>query len=454
MKKFGILSPCGTGNLGDETTVAVLIREIHARFPHAEIYGLTTNPTDTSRRHGITAYPARSGVRIGKSNNPPNHASRSRPGPDMSAAKAQLKRALKKLPFFFSCLKWLQGMPAHLASFSRELPFLAHSFKRVRGTDLLIVAGSGQLCDNFFGIWGFPYTLLKWAVIGRLAGAELAFVSCGAGPIDARLSKLFFRFALQLADYRSFRDEASRTLIEKIGIRHNDPVTPDLVFGLNLPADENGGRQSRIVAINPFPYCDGRYWPTANPDAYSSYVTRLANSVSWIIKHNHTVLFFPTQVRSDTLVIDDVKRILARDMTALLDRHLLVAPIGTANDLIDQLRQADLVIASRFHGVLISFLLNKPVLALSHHPKVTSLMQDMGQSEYLLDVDTFDVQSVARKLLSIESNTKAVKQQIRTNVTANRAKLETQYCQLFRIQLREAETAASPASPNCRPCMH
>src|ERR1051325_3583257 len=32
-RRIGILSPCGTGNLGDEATVAVLIQEIARRYP-------------------------------------------------------------------------------------------------------------------------------------------------------------------------------------------------------------------------------------------------------------------------------------------------------------------------------------------------------------------------------------------------------------------------------------
>jgi len=47
--------------------------------------------------------------------------------------------------------------------------------------------------------------------------------------------------------------------------------------------------------------------------AYSSYVTRLAAVASWLINNNYTVLFFPTQIRADVLVIEDVKRILMKD---------------------------------------------------------------------------------------------------------------------------------------------
>src|SRR6267143_2163418 len=96
-----------------------------------------------------------------------------------------------------------------------------------------------------------------------------------------------------------------------------------------------------------------------------------------------------------------------------------------------QLAAADLVVASRFHGVVISFLLNKPVLALSHHPKVDSLMRDMGQSDFLLDIGTFDSKTVASRIVALESRSHLIKQQIRFNVATCRRKLESQYRDVF-----------------------
>jgi polysaccharide pyruvyl transferase WcaK-like protein len=312
-----------------------------------------------------------------------------------------------------------------------ELAFLAKSFGRVRGTNLLIVAGSGQLCDNFYGVWGFPYTLLKWSVIAKLSRSKLAYLSCGAGPIDSPLSRMFIKAALLLADYRSFRDAGSRKLVEKIGVGGNNPVFPDLVFSSKLNSNGSYSGKSRIVAINPFPHCDHRYWPVNKPAEYSSYVNRLASVASWLIKNSYTVLFFPTQVRADALVIEDVKRILMKDRTLDLKRHLVVKTTATFEDLIAQLATAEIVVASRFHGVLISFLLNKPVLALSHHPKVDNLMRDMGQSDFLLDIGTFDSKTVASRIVALESRSHLVKQQIKSNVATCRGKLESQYRDVF-----------------------
>jgi polysaccharide pyruvyl transferase WcaK-like protein len=41
----------------------------------------------------------------------------------------------------------------------------------------------------------------------------------------------------------------------------------------------------------------------------------------------------------------------------------------------------DYVVTCRLHGVIFAHLLNKPVLTIAHHPKVTELMAALGLSE-------------------------------------------------------------------------
>ena len=187
-----------------------------------------------------------------------------------------------------------------------------------------------------------------------------------------------------------------------------------------------------VVAINPIPHRDARYSPVNSPAEYARYLDNLASFVSWLIKRNHTVVLFPTQLRADPPVIRDLKTVLQRDESLDLEKYFRVKPTKTLDDVIEQISAADLVVASRFHGVLISFLLQKPVLALSHHPKVSSLMRDMGQSDYILDIDTFGLQAAAERFQKLKSNKDVIRQEIDAGISVNRHRLEAQYSELFR----------------------
>ena len=58
-KTIGLLDHLGGGNLGDDATLQAVMQNIKSRWPDAKIVGLSMNPDDTQRRHGIAAYPIR-----------------------------------------------------------------------------------------------------------------------------------------------------------------------------------------------------------------------------------------------------------------------------------------------------------------------------------------------------------------------------------------------------------
>lgn len=46
----------------------------------------------------------------------------------------------------------------------------------------------------------------------------------------------------------------------------------------------------------------------------------------------------------------------------------------------------EIVVTSRFHGVLLSQLHEKPVLAISYHKKIDCLMDDTGQGDFVVPI--------------------------------------------------------------------
>src|SRR6202040_469856 len=85
----------------------------------------------------------------------------------------------------------------------------------------------------------------------------------------------------------------------------------------------------------------------------------------------------------------DYDRRVKRDLLAALAEsgvrwepgQIVDEPIESVEDLWAQLARTDVVVATRFHNVLLGLMLGKPVLALSYHEKVDSLMEGMGVAE-------------------------------------------------------------------------
>src|SRR4029077_19097650 len=109
----------------------------------------------------------------------------------------------------------------------------------------------------------FPYTIFKWVMLARHAGASCIFLNVGAGPLTQPLSKLFVRRALLAADYVSLRDHKSRSLVGEIGFTGESRVCPDSAYGLEATTTKDvvseRGAQA-IVGFAPMLY------PDADPD--------------------------------------------------------------------------------------------------------------------------------------------------------------------------------------------
>ncbi len=434
-RRIGILGHVGAGNLGDEAIIAAVIQNLRERCPDARLCAFTTNAEETQQRHGIPAFSLRRGA--------PSAASRQ--GKSSSAAPLSntdplggLKGWLKKMPGVYPVLKAVRDFADASIGAVQELGFLGASYRHVKDIDLLIIAGSHQLNDFVGGAWAFPYTLLKWAVLARLAGAQVVLLSVGAGPIDSRLGRRFIRWTLALACYRSFRDERSRSLAMEIGAPGDNLYVPDLAFSLSIVTPRPSRQASRpVVGINPLPFFDRWYWFKSDDRLYTEYVGKLAAAAESIIDDGYAVWLFPTQLRADPAVIDDVRRAMRKGYEA----HMVNWQVQTFDDLTAGIQACRVIIATRYHGILISLLLKKPVLALAYHGKSQDLMALLGQDKYAVDAADWNLQKVSSLLFEIERERNHVTEEIASRLPAIRSMLATQYDFLIGYHLRKPESA-------------
>jgi polysaccharide pyruvyl transferase WcaK-like protein len=409
VKKIGLLGPYGYGNLGDAAIQQAMIEHIHRYHPDAKVYGFSLNPRDTEQRHGIPSY----------------SISREFETPGW------VKRTVPKKVRDNSAVRWLVRIAVKLPA---EFVLTAKAMRALKGFDLLIVSGGGQLDDYWGGPWWHPYTLLKFALIARLRKTEYVFVSVGAGPLDAALSRFFVRKALSLAGYRSYRDEGSKRFTQRIGFASDhDPVYPDLAYSLQ-PAENRAvhlpTRERRVVGIGPMTYFDPRIWPERDRSVYLNYLKKLAAFVAWLVEQGYAILFITGDAIHDRWAIDDLKVQLNGEDD--IDASQILEPrIDTVEDLLGALATVDVVVASRLHSVILSHMLRKPVLAISYHEKIDTVMADLGQSEYCLSIDEFNVDALKKQFLVLVSNQPSLEAQIEEKTQAYCRALDEQYDHLF-----------------------
>ncbi len=428
--RIGIFGHYGNLNLGDEAIIEATIAGVRRRFRAADVVCFSMNPADSSRRHGVDAVPIRRQA-IGRSAGEISPApARPATPPDSSAPLrssapdgllGRLKLLIKRLPFASTVFGGLRGLGQSLVAAASEARFLAASYRQAKRVDLMVITGSNQFLDNFGGAFGFPYTLLKWTVLCRLARVPVVYLSVGAGPLEGNLSKLFIRTALRFASYVSYRDHASRSLVEGPQSRSTSSVYPDLAWSLEFPKARADQPASVVtVAINPMPVYDGRYWYQADEVRYRAYLEKLGRLVEHLATAGYRVAFFGTQA-SDYNVIADLRALLPD-----ASPHELFVP-RSVQELMEVIQRPHVCVATRFHGTVLPLVAGTPVMGVCYHRKSMDVLVDAGQEEYWLMLDEFDPDDLIRRLQNLLAELPKARARIGEAAAAARDRLDEQF---------------------------
>jgi polysaccharide pyruvyl transferase WcaK-like protein len=91
----------------------------------------------------------------------------------------------------------------------------------------------------------------------------------------------------------------------------------------------------------------------------------------------------------------------------------------------------DYLVVCRFHAVVYAHLLNVPVLAINHHPKVMAQMNDLGLSEFCINLDDCNLHVMAERFNALVDNRDAVRLRMVEKLADYRQQLSSQFDGLF-----------------------
>lgn len=399
---FGLF---GQQNLGNECTLQTIIYNTRRYLPDAELKCICTGPADTSIRYNIPAFSwEATGSEVWQGRN--------------NALIRLLRKVFVRIPM--ELLHWVKA------------------FRILKGTQMLIVPGSGLLSDYPTHPYplGRPYEIFKWSAIARLCRCKLLFVSVGAGPIYHPLSKWFIKSALRLADYRSYRDNYSKEYIASIGFEtKDDPVYPDLVFSFPkslMPEGSPREGQRLIVGVGVMDYF-GELGSAlgAGESVYHDFIGKLAVFVTWLLEHKYTVRILIGDALYDARVRQEVAGLVGKARLEQGDRQIITDPILSVEQLLSQLAATDFVVSPRFHNILLALMLNKPVISLSYHEKNTSLVRGVGLERYWQQIDHLDVDRLVEQLVDLGKNASSLTPYIKQRAECYRESLDEQYTFIF-----------------------
>jgi polysaccharide pyruvyl transferase WcaK-like protein len=399
LKKIALFGLFGVNNIGNEATLAATVQAIKARFSFANLIIVSE---------------------------PPNAAS------GLGEFRTQMPHDVMPVA---RCVQWIrfywlrEGCRGFLQLLTEPLRWL-RTRRLARGIDLLLIAGTGIADDFYQGPFDVPHHLKRWCSAVRANGGSVKFLSIGAGPVDHPLSIRWFREAMNMADYRSYRERSSHKFAMDIGIHaENDAVLPDMVFSLPVTDPEllrPVQWPPRTIGIGVMGYLGWNVNREAGERIYAGYIEKLRLLVGELIRRGHAVRLVVGTRGADQRPVTDLLA-MPEFQAAVAAGSLVASPMKSYLDVLADIAKTDLLIATRFHNVLFALLLERPVVSIEYAAKNTDLMVEMGLGRYCHSIETFDPVTVLAQFDELKQLPEAPLRVVRERLGQYREALEFQY---------------------------
>lgn len=287
--------------------------------------------------------------------------------------------------------------------------------------------GTGIIDDFGQGPLDMPAHLDRWTAAAKQSGIPISFVSVGVSTVENTQSRSRFLRSLTRASYCSFRDHASERNAAKLGYANGSGVLPDLAFSLPVGSRRplSTPASGATVGVGVMGYYGWNQSLQVGQRIYETYLAKVCIVVQGLLNDGFSIRLLTGDARSDIQAVQDVE---TRCRTYPGAGERLFAPdINSYRELLVQIGQTDLVVATRFHNVLLSLKLLRPTVSIGYSDKNDALMAEMGLDTYCHQIESFEAQRVLGQIHSLIENPDPRFKQISYQIDDFATKLETQY---------------------------
>lgn len=330
--RIGIVGNYGNDNQGDESILEGIITQLENAYPieRKDILVFTNNPEQTKERYGTDAAPL------------------------------FIYRKFDPMKFIAT---------------------IRHHRKIFPTLDFLIIGGGGILQDLYRNN---PFVYGMYGLLVRMTKVPAAIYGPGVGPLKTTIGRKFIKMIANAAKVIAVRDEGSKQLLQRIGVKKPIHVIMDPAFYVPFTEEQHKNSKPLKIGVTAITYFHRSYWPTHDEAKYGGYIKGMAENLDHILdkEPDAEIQFFATKHPFDTNTTKDIRELMRhKERTAVCDRML------THREIINLIAEQDMVIGTRLHSLILSIVAKTPVIAVGYHDKVTDVMDAVGCKDYTLTID-------------------------------------------------------------------
>jgi polysaccharide pyruvyl transferase WcaK-like protein len=265
---------------------------------------------------------------------------------------------------------------------------IASFLEALDGVDVVVIGG-GPLKESG--------QMLEWSMrlaIAKSLGKKIMVYGCGIGPLHSAQVRQHVAQILRLADRITLRDAIAVTKAIELGIPA-DRITlaADPAMGLLIPSVRCAGRNVEALTIGVslrrltkhYAATGKAIEATRQESVFREAATSTVRRV--LQMHGTQVVLVPMALRRE----DDDREVLRQLQTGLGHdpRISLIEHYASPAALLEHFKRFDFFVAMRFHSAVFALLSQVPLVAIDYDSrggKTTGLMQEMGLSEFVLNI--------------------------------------------------------------------
>ncbi len=207
----------------------------------------------------------------------------------------------------------------------------------------------------------------------------------------------------------------------------NDTVYPDIAFKLPAPA---APRQQRtdgqlVVGVGVMTYFGWRNDSSRGAAIYATYLEKITDFTLWLLDRGHAVRILMGDT-NDYRAVNDLLANVAIARPDLPDDRLVFERMSSLHDLMRQIADIDVVVATRYHNIVCALRLGKPIVSLGYAEKNDVLMAEMGVGRFCQHVERFDLDLLIEQFTQLVAERQSYADGIRRANLACQERLEHQ----------------------------
>lgn len=229
----------------------------------------------------------------------------------------------------------------------------------------------------------------------RKLSRRLYVVGANFGPYSDELYYQKYKILFKTYDGICFRDHYSKNLFSEFD---NIRYAPDVVFNYNRKEAKEVKKQVLFSVIY-MESRDGKYSISQFAERYYSFMASLAEV---FIEKGYLVKFISfCRTEGDEKAIEEI---IGRTNYEYRDALSAYFYDMDEKECINQFYESEMIVATRFHSIILGWLANKKVLPIVYNVKTLRTLEDMDIDDYLLieDLNRDNVGAVADKLINRE----------------------------------------------------